>query len=330
MVRRYEHKAIIEASGFYPYLRSFIEWGEVKGLSKDTLKRRQSALRRFIHWSDERDLKQPQEITKPILDRYQKHLYYYRKRDGHPLSHGSQLGMLTPLRAFFKWLTRENHILYNPASEMELPRKIRRLPKTILSLDELENIFSQTDINTDEGVRDRAIMELLYSTGMRRMELVKLTIYDIDPTRMIVMIREGKYGKDRFIPIGKRALSWVDKYQNDVRPNLLSGHDDGTLFLTNRGQAFRRSALASRVKRHMKSAGIEAIGSCHLFRHAMATHMLENGADIRFVQAMLGHEDLNTTQIYTQVSIKKLSEIHKATHPATELGRSTEADGQCS
>jgi integrase/recombinase XerD len=316
MVRRYEHKAVIEASGFYPYLRTFQEWGEVTGLSKDTTRRREAALRRFVHWCDERDLKSPKEITKPILERYQRHLYYYRKSDGQPLSHGSQLSMLTPLKAFFKWLTRENHILYNPASEMELPKKLRRLPKTILSLDELETIFNQTDVQSGEGLRDRAIMELLYSTGMRRMELVNLTLYDIDYTRRIVMIRQGKYGKDRFIPVGERALQWVAKYQNDIRPELVIGHENGTLFLTGKGEAFRRGAMAGRVKRYIVQAGLDVQGSCHLFRHAMATHMLENGADVRYIQAMLGHEDLNTTQIYTQVSIKKLAEIHAATHPA--------------
>jgi len=316
MVKHYDHQAMIEASGFYPYLRAFLEWGDVKGMSKDTMRRRQAALRRFIHWCDGRDLKQPQDVTKPILERYQRHLYYYRKSDGQPLTHGSQCGMLTPLKAFFKWLARENHILYNPASELELPKKLRRLPKTILSVDELETIFNQADINTDEGLRDRAIMELFYSTGMRRMELVKLTIYDLDPKRMLVMIREGKYGNDRFIPVGARALRWVERYQHDVRPGLVTGHDDGTLFLTDKGEPFRRGALAGRVKRYIKQAGIVVQGSCHLFRHAMATHMLENGADVRYIQAMLGHADLNTTQIYTRVSIKKLAQIHAATHPA--------------
>ena len=121
----------------------------------------------------------------------------------------------------------------------------------------------------------------------------------------------------------------MTKYQNEVRPSLLAGADNGTLFLNNKGQAFSRTTLTSRVKRYMQSAGIEAQVSCHLFCHAMATHMLENGADIRFVQAMLGHEDLNTTQIYTQVSIKKLSEIHKATHPATSHREHDEADTPC-
>ena len=116
--------------------------------------------------------------------------------------------------------------------------------------------------------------------------------------------------------MGERALRWVKKYQHEVRPGLVMRHDDGTLFLTGKGQAFGRNALANRIKGYIRQAGIEVQGSCHLFRHAMATHMLENGADVRFIQAMLGHEDLNTTQVYTQVSIKKLTEIHAATHPA--------------
>ncbi|MCU7850406.1 MAG: site-specific tyrosine recombinase XerC [Candidatus Thiodiazotropha sp. (ex Lucinoma kastoroae)] len=322
MVRRYEHQAVIEASGFYPYLQAFLEWTQVKGQSKDTLKRRQAALRRFIHWCDERDLKTPQEITKPILERYQRHLYHYRKSDGRPLSHGSQCGMLTPLKAFFKWLTRENHILYNPASELELPKKLRGLPKAILSQAELETVFNQPDLKTAAGIRDRAILELFYSTGMRRMELVNLKTHDLDINRCLVMIRQGKYGKDRFIPVGERALQWLEKYQNEVRPELVTGKDEGTLFLTDQGEAFRRNALAGRVKRYLQQAGIEVVGSCHLFRHAMATHMLGNGADVRIIQMILGHEDLNTMQIYTRVSIKKLAEIHAATHPT---GREREA-----
>lgn len=316
MVRRYEHKAVIEASGFYPYMQSFLEWTQVKGQSKDTQRRRQAALRRFIHWCDERDLQQPQEITKPILERYQRHLYYYRKSDGQPLTYGSQLAFLTPIRSFFKWLTKENHILYNPASELELPKKPKRLPKTILGIEEVETIINQPDIETATGLRDRAIMELLYSTGIRRMELANLMLFDIDPRRSTLLVRAGKGGKDRFIPIGERALAWVEKYRVDARPDLVIGFENNSLFLTDQGQPFRRSALSGRIKRYIQQAGLDVQGSCHLFRHAMATHMLENGADIRFIQAMLGHEDLSTTEIYTHVAIDKLKAVHEATHPA--------------
>jgi integrase/recombinase XerD len=297
-------------------MQSFLEWTEVKGFSKDTFLRRQSSLRRFIVWCDERDLHTPQEITKPILERYQRYLYYYRKADGQPLTFGSQHVMLTPIKTFFKWLTKENHILYNPASELELPQKPKRLPKTILPIEDIEAILNQPDIDTTAGLRDRAIMELLYSTGIRRMELVKLTVYDLDTRRSTLMIREGKGRKDRLLPIGARALAWVEKYQQDSRPVLVTGKDDGCLFITDQSTSFRRGALGGRIKRYIRAAGIEVEGSCHLFRHAMATHMLENGADIRFIQAMLGHEDLSTTEIYTHVSIEKLREIHAATHPA--------------
>ena len=325
-MRRDPHKDVVARSGWFPYLQAFLEWTEVKGYSRDTLRRRQAALKRFIVWCDERELQSPQEITKPILERYQRYLYYYRKNDGQPLTFGSQNVMLTPLKTFFKWLVRENHILYNPASELDVPPKPKRLPKTILPPETIETILNQPDVTTVEGLRDRTILEVLYSTGIRRMELVRLTLYDVDHRRGTLMIREGKGRKDRLIPIGERALAWIEKYRHEGRPALVVGKDSGTLFLTDKGDAFRRGAVGARIKRYIQQAGIEVEGSCHLFRHAMATHMLENGADIRFIQAMLGHEDLSTTEIYTQVSIEKLRQIHAATHPA-KLIRTTASDG---
>ncbi|MBL1432851.1 MAG: site-specific tyrosine recombinase XerC [Gammaproteobacteria bacterium] len=302
-------------NGFYSYYRAFLRDTETT-CSQDTIKRRESALRRFIVWCGERDLQQPQNITKPILERYKRHLYYYRKSNGDPLSTGSQHTLLTPLKTFFRYLAKENHILYNPASELDIPKKPKRLPKAILHQDEINDVLNTIDITTVSGVRDRAMIETLYSTGMRRMELVNLTIYDIDHRRGAIWIREGKYQKDRFVPIGDNALSWIVTYQEQARSDLVMEPDKGILFLTDYGEAFKRDALSNLVKRYLTRAGITTLGSCHLFRHACATHMLENGADIRFIQQLLGHEDLNTTQIYTQVSIDKLKAIHQATHPS--------------
>jgi len=323
MGRRYPHLDVVQRNGLHRYAQAFLEWTEVKGYSKDTIKRRLSALRRFIVWCDERGINDPKEVTKPILERYQRYLYYYRKRDGEPLTFSSQHVILTPIKTFFKWLTKENHILYNPASELELPQKPKRLPKTVLHVDDVTAILNQPDVTTDEGIRDRAMLEVLYSTGIRRAELAHLSLYDVDARRGTLMIREGKGNKDRLIPIGQRALAWIEKYQHDVRPALVARRDEHTLFLTREGQPFRRGALSNRIKRYIDKAGIDVQGSCHLFRHAMATHMLENGADIRFIQAMLGHADLNTTQIYTRVSIDKLKEIHAATHPAKHITSDT-------
>lgn len=306
----------IAHNGLTPYLRRFLEWGAVKGLSAQTIASRDHALQRFIRWCDERGVDDPRALTKPIVERYQKHLFYYRKADGAPLGYSTQHGLLSALKAWCKWLARENYTLYNPASELELPKLQRGLPKSILSVAEVERVLSLVDIASPYGVRDRAMLETLYSTGIRRMELVNLSLYDIDAARQTLLVREGKGRKDRLLPLGERALHWIERYRTEARPWLVSGRDEGTLYLTDYSEPWHHNRLTELVKKYLYHAGITKPGACHLFRHAMATHMLDNGADIRFIQAMLGHADLATTQIYTQVSIEKLRAVHSATHPA--------------
>ena len=297
------------------YVNAHLEWMPIAGYSVDTVRGRRIALRRFTAWCEERSLRDPKDITKPILERYQRHLYYYRKADGKPMTLGTQFGYLAPLKTFFKWLAKENHLLYNPASELTLPRLPKHLPRVILSVQEVEAILREAEPITAPGLRDRAMLETLYSTALRRMELPGLALYDVDLTRRMVMVREGKGRKDRVIPIGARAAAWVDKYLHESRPQLLIGDTDA-LFLTDYGLPVTPEYVAERVRRYMAFAGIEKPGATHLFRHACRHHMLENGADTRFIQALLGHETLATTQIYTHVSIEKLREIHDATHPA--------------
>jgi len=230
------------------------------------------------------------------------------------------------VRAWFKWLTKNNHILYNPASELELPRLERRLPKHVLTIREAETVLAVPNPAEALGLRDRAILETLYSTGIRRMEVINLKLYDMDVDRGTLMVRQGKGNKARMVPIGARALAWIDKYLTEVRPRLIVDPNNVTLFLTHLGEGFTRNRLTQMVREYVDAADIGKRGSCHLFRHTMATLMLENGADVRFIQAMLGHAKLETTQIYTQVSIRKLKEIHEATHPA-KLERSNSDDG---
>ena len=300
------------------YMNAHFEWMLVTGYSEDTVRARRVAIRRFIAWCEERSLKDPKEITKAILERYQRHLFYHRKADGRPMTLASQFGCLTPLKTFFKWLAKENYILYNPASELTLPKTPKHLPRVILSVNEVEAILREAEPTTSQGLRDRAMLETLYSTGLRRMELVGLALYDIDLMRRLVIVREGKGRRDRVIPIGQRAVAWVEKYLLEARPQLLVAECEA-VFLTDYGEPMTPEYLANRLRRYMHFAVVDKPGACHLFRHACATHMLENGADIRFIQALLGHADLSTTQIYTHVSIDKLREIHDATHPARGL-----------
>jgi integrase/recombinase XerD len=297
------------------YMNAHCEWMLVTGHSQETVRTRRNRLKRFIVWCEERALRDPKDITKPILERYQRHLFYYRKADGQPLSFGMQLGLLASLKVFFKWLARENHILYNPASELTLPKVPQHLPRVILSIQEVEAILREAEPTTASGLRDRAMLETLYSTGLRRMELQGLALYDVDLTRRLVMVREGKGGRDRVVPIGARAAAWLEKYLQEARPQLLIAESEA-MFLTDYGVPVTSEYVANRVRCYKRFAGIEKPGECHLFRHACATHMLENGADTRFIQALLGHKNLDTTQIYTHVSIEKLREIHDATHPA--------------
>ena len=271
------------------YQREYAEWSLASaGFSPHTARTQTMAILRFILWCDERGLTRPQDITKPILERYQRHLYHHRKSNGLPLSVTAQLGLLTPLKAWFKWLTRQNHILYNPASELELPKKQKVLPKGILSIAEIEQVINQCDVTEPLGIRNRAILETFYSTGIRRLELIQLKLYDLNLSRGTLMIRLGKGGKDRLVPIGARACAWADKYLREVRPELATGVDDATLFLHDDGKPYVVQRLGDLVKRHLEHAGVNQPGACHLFRHAMATHMLENGADIRYIQVMLG------------------------------------------
>ena len=304
-------------------LASFLEWLRTKGYSDRTVGNRAEYVTAFLLWCEDRGITRPVEVTRPILERYQRWLYHYRKEDGQPLSFRSQYSRLSPLRSFFRYLAKQNLLLYNPASELELPKLEKRLPKHVLSAAEAEKVINQADVTGALGVRDRAILETLYSTGMRRSELIGLKLYDLDTERGTIMVRQGKGKKDRMIPIGDRAVLWIEKYLADVRPELLVGRDEGILFLTNLGEAFTPNRLTQLVRHYVVAAELGKSGACHLFRHTMATLMLEHGADIRFIQAMLGHAELTTTQIYTQVSIRKLKEIHTATHPAA--GRSRRA-----
>ena len=297
-------------------LNEFSGWMDMMNFSHDTVAVRRNVLMPFLGWCQERGLYKAHEITKPILERYQRHLYFYRKADGQPLSVASQNDRLVIVKQFFRWLARANYILYNPASDLELPRVPKRLPRNVLNADEADQVMNLPEVDDVFGLRDRAILEVFYSTGIRRSELVHLALFDVDAKRGIVFIREGKGQKDRVVPIGVRALAWIAKYNEESRPRLVVEPDDGSLFLTNLGGPFTPVGMTELVKKYILRAGLGAIGACHIFRHTMATLMLENGADIRFVQAMLGHENLSTTEIYTHLSVEKLKEVHAATHPA--------------
>jgi len=290
-------------------------WLEERNYSSKTVDARKWALRAFLRWAEERDLRRPGQITKPILESYQRWIYRYRKADGKPLGVTTQRGRLGAIQGFFTWLCKNNRLAANPAADLELPRKPNKVLPKSLSVAEVNTVLAVPDITDPLGIRDRAILELFYSTGIRRTELIRIDREDLDLERGVLAVR-GKGKKDRVVPVGQRALQWIEKYLELTRPLLLVNVDEHALFLTGYGDRFSAGYIGNWVRRTVDKADIGRTGSCHLLRHSCATHMLENGADIRFIQQLLGHARLDTTQIYTDVSIVQLKEVHTRTHPA--------------
>lgn len=326
MARIVKHKAQPEpCTRLGRLLEEHLEWLLVSNYSEDTADHARWSIGDFVRWAEQRGMQHPMEITRPILESYQRYLYYYRQKNGQPLTFRTQHSRLTPVCRWFRWLVRNNHILYNPASDLDLPRMEKRIPRTIFSVEEAERVLLVPDIRTPLGLRDRAMLETFYSTGIRRKELTQLKLYDVDRERATLTIRQGKGKKDRMIPIGERALAWVNKYLREARPLLVIEPDDATLYLTQYGEPFHPDALSYLTRDYIAKANLGKSGSCHTFRHTMATLMLEGGANLRYIQQMLGHAELSSTEIYTHVAIRKLQKIHAVTHPGATLERKASA-----
>jgi len=312
------------------WVHAHLRWAEVSRLAPMSLVMRERGLARFVAWAHERGLRDPHELTRPVLEAYQRHLYLARSQrngprsgpsGGQPLSLRTQQQLIGALRGWCKWLTRDGHIPANPAADLELPRMPRSLPRVLLSVEQVGELMSQPDVEGLTGLRERAMLELLYGTGMRRSELMNLQLGDLDLIQGTVFIRQGKGRRDRYVPMGASALHWLQRYCAEVRPMLTDQVQDSaskwTVFLTDYGEPFEQNRLSGMVAGHLRRIGIEH-GSCHALRHACATHMLEAGAELRFIQVLLGHADLSTTQIYTHVAIGKLMQVHAATHPGAQ------------
>jgi integrase/recombinase XerD len=301
-----------------------------RGYAASTVGDRRRHLRDFTTWLEDRGITRPAQVTLSVIERYRVHLYERRKADGSPLGWGSQALHLTAVKGLFKWLTRQHHVASNPAAELELPRLPKRIPRTVLTAREVELVLEQPDLSEPMGMRDRAILELLYSTGIRRAECCGLVLTDVDLARLVVLVREGKGARDRYVPLGERAALWLDRYLTNVRPRYVTPPDEGNsgnlgrLFLTKRGRGLTPKRLGALVSGYLDAAAIGKRGSCHVFRHTMATLMLEGGADVRHIQEILGHADLSTTALYTHLSIAQLQDVHRRTHPARMKRRTDE------
>lgn len=300
-------------------MSSYLEAMGVLQLAAGTRRGHGYSLLNFARWCEERAVTTPREVTSDSLERYQRHLFYARKKDGQPLSAVSQHHALTALRQYFKWCARQRLIPANPASELQLPKLGRRLPRHCLTTLEVEKVLQQPRVSTVTGVRDRAILELLWATALRRSEVLRLRLHDVRISEGTVFVSQGKGKKDRVVPMSARAGGWVQRYLDEARLRLWVPPETGFLFLSDTGHPLSPDILTQKVRRYLDEAGITAPGSCHLFRHASATALLEGGADIRFVQEFLGHAKLEATEVYTHVTLTKLKAVYEACHPGARV-----------
>ena len=225
--------------------------------------------------------------------------------------------LITSLRKFYQWLVRQNIQKINPMLEIDSPKKRRTLP-VALTVNEVNNMLEQPDTKKNLGLRDRALLETLYATGIRVSELINLKFTDLHEELKLVKIF-GKGSKERLIPISEVALTWIDSYKEKVRDPLILkiGKNTDFIFLNSRGSSLTRQAVWQIIKHYCKMAGIQKNVTPHTLRHTFATHLLENGADLRVVQEILGHSDISTTQIYTNLSQKHILQVYEKTHPRT-------------
>ncbi len=291
----------------HPLLDRFLDalWLE-KGLSVHTRDAYRSDLGLFHAWLQERGLELPGAGRDIILD----HLAW-RLAEGYKAR--STARFLSGVRSFYRYLLREGLISEDPTLQIDLPQLGRPLPKSLSEAD-VEALLAAPELDDPIGLRDRAMLEVLYACGLRVSELISLTLEQVNLRQGVLRVF-GKGSKERLVPMGEEAIAWIERYVREARPFLLDGKPSDVLFPSLRGEQMTRQTFWYRIKHQARVAGIAKSLSPHTLRHAFATHLLNHGADLRVVQMLLGHSDLSTTQIYTHIAKARLQELHARHHP---------------
>jgi integrase/recombinase XerD len=272
-------------------------------------------LNRFLRYLKEMGIEEITGVTKDTIRNYQSHLYEEINVRGEPNSVSSQNNALKVVKSFFHFLCENDYLVGDPSREISYARVPRRLPRSILTQAEMRRLLHAPDTKAAMGYRDRTILELLYSTGLRKEEVNHLLLQDVDYDEGFLRVNSGKGDKDRVVPVGKIACRYLENYIKAVRPTFIRDPYDNHLFLSLKGNKLSKNVLWGMIKRYARRAKIKKTISPHTFRHTCATLMLRNKANIRHIQEMLGHASLDSTQVYTSVSIVDLKEVHSRCHP---------------
>jgi len=268
------------------------------------------------------DAEEITEITRAMVLAYEKYLAKRIDATGKPMTRARRGAYLSALKMFLAWLVKEERVYADPAAAVVLPKKREELVKDVLTVEEMERLLRFCSGHSVKGLRDRAVLELLYSAGLRADELTHLRLKDVDLAEKLVFIRQGKGGRERTVPFGESARYWMERYLSKSRqrlvrplPSGLEQEDHDLFFVSNWGLPLSTHVLLRIVRRWVKVAGIETRITTHTFRHSCASHMLKGKADIRYVQMQLGHRSIQTTERYLKIELSDLKEVHARTHP---------------
>jgi len=298
----------MEKNAYKDMLETFLTYLVViKGLSKNTSQSYKTDIEKLFTFVERKELDSITRLNSNLISEFLAELNISG------LNISSINRCIVSIKQFFKYLMLENIIKTDPTADLVSPRMKTTIPD-VLSLEDIEKILNVPDLTKFEGIRDSAMLEVLYASGLRVTELVELKQVNInyDHGYLIVM---GKGSKERIVPIGLTSIKKINDYFELSRPHLVKNELSDYLFITRRGTCFTRQGFWKLIKAYAKEAGIVKNISPHTIRHSFATHLLERGADLRTIQLLLGHSDISTTQIYTHVETKRLREIHKKYHP---------------
>lgn len=274
------------------------------GLSKNTLSAYRTDLNGFAKFIESNNLMLVHQSD------VQKYLAFLLAQG---IKSSSSARVLSTLRRFYRYQIRENNVSVDPCAQVRSPKQGRPLPKA-MSEQQVDDLLAAPDVKTVLGLRDRAMLETLYATGLRVSELVEMTLLEVNCSVGVVRI-VGKGNKERLVPLGEQSVDWIEQYLDQARSSLLKQRVSDVLFVTARGAGMSRQAFWYLIKKHALTAGINQHLSPHTLRHAFATHLINHGADLRSVQMLLGHADLSTTQIYTHIARERLQSLHADHHP---------------
>lgn len=282
--------------------------------SYHTIRDARYTLRNFAKYLENVQAYYIEHLTRSVIEDYQEELAFSLTAKGKPLSIRTQIKRLCVVKGFTRYLQEKDYCVHDPSLKIKLPKEPRRLPRSILNPSEIKKLLKTPDLRTNQGYRDRVMIEILYDTAVRRAEIAGIKVHDIDFTAGFILIR-GKGDKERVVPLSAYVCELVRNYMLAVRPDYVKGKDTGWLFMNDKGQKIHVHTVWMIVKRNAKKSRIGKNITTHTFRHTCVTHMLKNGAPIRHLQEMLGHESLESTQIYTHVTINDLKEVHAKYHP---------------